>query len=484
MLSLNQVLDAYTDMAPDDRARLRALVNEWHLLADTSFSDLILWVPGVDDNIFWAAAQIRPTTGPTALEDDVVGEDIRYDDEHLVTSAYLSGEIMGTSDNQLKAGIPVDTWAIPILRQGGVLAIVERHTNRMGIRAPGALEDAYLEIADILSDMLWRGDFPVDPPSDPSSSPKVGDGLIQLNVEGIITYASPNAVSTFRRLGHPGDLLGEELRELTDVLTVEQQTLGQSVAADVTGRMVREIEIQARDANARLRVIPLRHGAESAGTLVLCKDTTDIRSRERQLVTKDATIREIHHRVKNNLQTVAALLRLQSRRIESPEAKQALRDAMSRVAAIAVVHDTLSQAFDEEVAFDDVADRILHMVGEVAATSGIVVARREGSFELIPADVATSLSLVMTELCQTAVEHGLHSSSGTVIVRPQRDDGHLVLDVLDDGVGLPPASELNGRESLGLSIVRTLVTDMGGSFSLGPNPEGRGTLAEVIVSLR
>jgi len=157
---------------------------------------------------------------------------------------------------------------------------------------------------------------------------------------------------------------------------------------------------------------------------------------------------------------------------------------MSRVAAIAVVHEILSQAFDEEVAFDDVADRILHMVGEVAATSGIVVARREGSFELIPADVATSLSLVMTELCQNAVEHGLHASSGTVIVRPRREEGRLILEVLDDGVGLPPASELTGRESLGLSIVRTLINDMGGSFNLGPNPEGRGTRARVVVSLR
>ncbi len=76
---------------------------------------------------------------------------------------------------------------------------------------------------------------------------------------------------------------------------------------------------------------------------------TDLRRRDRELVTKDATIREIHHRVKNNLQTVAALLRLQARRIDSPSAKSALEEAVRRVGSIAIVHETLSQAVEENV---------------------------------------------------------------------------------------------------------------------------------------
>ena len=111
---------------------------------------------------------------------------------------------------------------------------------------------------------------------------------------------------------------------------------------------------------------------------MLCRDVSDLRSKERLLVTKDATIREIHHRVKNNLQTVAALLRMQARRISSPEAKVALNDAMSRVSSIAIVHETLSQAFDEIVEFDRVADGLLRMVGDVAASWGGVSAVRRG----------------------------------------------------------------------------------------------------------
>ena len=155
-----------------------------------------------------------------------------------------------------------------------------------------------------------------------------------------------------------------------------------------------------------VRVLPLVDGRERVGSIVLCRDVSDLQARS-ALVTKDATIREIHHRVKNNLQTVAALLRMQSARIESPEAKVALTDAMSRVASIAIVHETLSQAFDEIVEFDRVADELLRMVGDVAASWGGVSAIREGSFGLLSADVATSLAMIISELCQNAVEHGL-----------------------------------------------------------------------------
>ncbi len=483
MVSMSEVLNK-TALSDQDKGWLRSLVNEWHLLADTSFSDLILWVPGPDDNIFWAAAQVRPTTGPTALEDEVVGEEINYDPEHPVTTAYLSRVICETSENQLHAGIPVDVWAIPIVRDGHCIGVVERHTNQMGVRAPGALEDSYLETADVLSDMLWRGEFPVDPPSDPTLSPKVGDGVITAMPSGVITYASPNAISAYRHFGHPADLEGEEMRQLTTSLASGLSEVGQSFGSDLSGRDVAELEVENERAALRIRVVPMTVEGQPAGVLYLVRDMTELRQRDRQLVTKDATIREIHHRVKNNLQTVAALLRLQSRRMDSEEAKGALKDAMSRVAAIAVVHEILSQAFDEEVVFDDVADRILRMVGDVSASSGRVIARRTGSFGLVPADAATSLSLVMTELCQNAVEHGLHSSSGTVEVYPHREGPQLFVDVLDEGEGLPDDFDMTNTNSLGLSIVQTLVSDLGGSFLLSSRADGhQGTRARVELPL-
>ncbi len=482
MQTMEQVIRQHCPLAEEDCAWLIELVDEWALLADLAFADLILWVPGKDDNVFWAAAQVRPTTGPTALEDDVVGEEITYDPEHLVTEAYLSQEICRTSGNQLSAGIPVDVEAIPIVAGDRVLAVVEMHTNQMGVRAPGALEDAYLEAAQLLAGMVHRHEFPLGGDRRvPWVSPRVGDGMIRVNPDGIVAFASPNALSAYRRLGLTTDLYGEEFVEITRSMLRGRAPVDRPVAASLSGRGSAELDLETSTANVRLRVLPLTRPDGPAGLLVMCRDTTELRTRERQLVTKDATIREIHHRVKNNLQTVAALLRLQSRRISSPEARGALNDAMKRVAAIAVVHEILSQGFDSSVKFDDVADRLLRMVGDVAATSGKVRMVREGSFGYVPADVATSLSLVLTELCQNAVEHGLGQQSGDVLVRPRQEGGELVVEVVNHGEPLPEGFTISGSTSLGLSIVSTLVADLGGEFQLAT--ERDATSATVRVPL-
>lgn len=488
MPAINRLVADRTSLAAADITWLEELVDDWQMLADTSFSDLILWVPDKDPNVFWAAAQVRPDTGPTALEDDVVGESVSYDDESLVTEAFMSAEMCETSDNKLSAGIPVDVWAIPVIRHDDVIAVVERHTNQMGVRAPGSTEDNYLETADILSEMLHHGRFPLFPDFDRALAPKVTDGVIRVASTGMVTFASPNALSAFRRLGLTGDLDGEYFIPMVRDLCPKVREVGQSFTLDLEGRWLSETDIENSEATLRARVIPLQTWLDdvevSAGTMILIRDLTELRDRDRQLVTKDATIREIHHRVKNNLQTVAALLRLQSRRMKNPDAKEALRQAMGRVSAIAVVHEILSQNFEEQVAFDEVADRILHMVGDVAASSGSVAARREGSFGSVPAETATALSLVTTELCQNAIEHSLDSSSGNVIVRPYRTEDSLVVDIVNDGSLLPEGFSLDQhRSSLGLSIVTTLVQDLGGTFTLENNPDGVGTCAKLMIPL-
>lgn len=485
MLTLEQVMDDHTALTLEEKAWLVHLVEEWSLLADLSFADLILWVPDHDDSIFWAAAQIRPTTGPTSLDDDVVGEEIAYDPEHLVTEAYLSTEICHSSSNSLQAGIPVDVVAIPILTNQRCIGVVEMHTNQMGVRAPGALEDSYLEAASLLAGMVRRRQFPIegDKPV-PWVSPRVGDGTIRVDIAGVVTFASPNALSAFRRMGLTGDLEGEVFATVTkSLLGHQRQPVERPVTSSLTGAGPREVELEGASATVRIRVLPLQDESAPRGLLVMCRDTTELRSRERQLVTKDATIREIHHRVKNNLQTVAALLRLQARRMSSEDAKSALEDAMKRVAAIAVVHEILSQAFDSTVHFDDVADRLLRMVGDVATTGGKVRMVREGTFGYVPADVATSLSLVLTELCQNAVEHGFGRASGVVWVRPRQEAGELTVEVVNAGEPLPADFSLENSTSLGLSIVRTLVADLGGSFDLLAGEDDLGTVARVRVPL-
>ena len=121
---MSEVVSRHTDLSEDDERWLRLLVSEWQLLADLSFSDLVLWVPDRDPNVYWAAAQIRPTTGPTSLFDDVVGDLIAYSPEHLVSGAFVSGEVIQTSEGKLQAGIPVDAHAVPVRLGDRVIAVV------------------------------------------------------------------------------------------------------------------------------------------------------------------------------------------------------------------------------------------------------------------------------------------------------------------------------------------------------------------------
>src|SRR5918998_537582 len=147
MPSMSEIISGRTDLSEDEQRWLRLLVSEWHLFADLSFSDLVLWVPDRDPNVYWAAAQIRPTTGPTALLDDVVGDLIAYSPEHLVSEAFLSQQITQTSAGRLGAGLPVDTHAIPVIFGGRSFAVVEQPPSLLGIREPSSLERAYLDSA-------------------------------------------------------------------------------------------------------------------------------------------------------------------------------------------------------------------------------------------------------------------------------------------------------------------------------------------------
>jgi two-component sensor histidine kinase len=465
----------------DVREALHRLVGDWQLLADLSFADLLLLVPAdAKHEEFVVVAQMRPTTGPTAYHDDLVGSVLTDAERPQLAAAVAEGRICREGDPVWIGQAPVRQEALPV-RVGGVVAVVARDTNLAAPRTPSQLEIAYLRSANHLAQMLAEGSWPY--PGQTAAEwggPRVGDGLIELDAEGVVSFASPNALSAYRRLGHPGDLAGQSLSAVT--LGLVDRGGAQPAGAVTRGLEPAGSDVEAADAVVQLRALPLRPGGEHIGALVLVHDVTELRRRERALVGKDATIREIHHRVKNNLQTVAALLRLQARRLAAPEARTALEESVRRVSSIAVVHETLSGGLDEAVRFDDVADQVLAMVAEVAGSH--VAVRRSGSFGVLPAEVATPLAMVVSELVQNAVEHAYGEGvSGDVEVRVDAlPDNRLSVEVLDSGRGLPAGFTIDDSDRLGLAIARTLVeNELAGELSLRERPGG-GTVAALLFS--
>jgi two-component sensor histidine kinase len=456
---------------------LSQLVGDWQLLSDLSFADLVLW-GGDGRGDFVVLAHCRPSTAATVHPRDRVGTRAEGPEHDVVGAALAQGTLVH--------GDAVD--AVPVRVRGrAVAAVLTRHAGSVRGRDGSGLEQEYLEAADQLMRMVGEGSYPQDgaPTAARRGAPRVGDGLIRLDADGVVTYASPNALSNYHRLGLVDDLEGASLAELTTGLVDGPDPVDESLAVVVTGRAPWRTQVQSARVELSLRAVPLLAGGERVGALVLCRDVSELQRRERELLTKDATIREIHHRVKNNLQTVSALLRLQARRIDLPEARAALEEAMRRVATIALVHETLSHGFDESVDFDGLLDRGLALTTSVLAPDG-ARSRRVGTFGVVHAEDANALALVLVELVSNAVEHGRRDGEAVpadVLVTVERDGDHLCVTVSDDGPGLPPGF-VPGAGGLGTQIVQSLVAgELRGTIEWRSPVEG-GTEAVVRVRLR
>jgi two-component sensor histidine kinase len=475
MSTLGDLLAEHTILPGSAVDHLHAVVGEWQLLADLSFADYLMWVRR-DDGALVCVAQCRPNTAPTALLTDAVGTLSAADDLPLVAAAFQSGTI-GREDDAgkqfaiSKTGLNVE--AVPVRHDNNVVAVLTHQTELAALRKSSPLEIAYLDCAGDLVHMLSEGTFPnVGDLAMSRSSPRVGDGFIRLDVTGSVVYASPNALSAYHRMGLTSELEGHNLVAITRPLIsdpFEAQELAAHVRDSLSGGSSMRMEVDAGGAAVLLRTLPLVVHASAVGAAVLIRDVTEVKRRDRALLSKDATIREIHHRVKNNLQTVAALLRLQARRTNNAEGREALMESVRRVSSIAQVHDALSMSVDEEVNLDEVIDRILPIMNDVASVDAPIKISREGALGVLDADRATALVMVITELVQNAIEHAFDpvTKQGCVIIRAERSARWLDVVVHDDGRGLPDGFSLEKSDRLGLQIVRTLVSaELDGSLGM------------------
>ncbi len=474
MSTLGDLLAEHTMLPGNAVDHLHAVVGEWQLLADLSFADYLMWVRR-DDGALVCVAQCRPTTAPTVLQTDVVGRTVDPDWALLVAETFSGGSSEHAGVQERSASSPgqhVD--ASPVRYGGTVVAVLTRHQTALAAdHMFSQLETAYRDCAADLVHMLAEGSFPdLRDVAMSRSTPRVGDGFIRLDVHGDVAYSSPNALSAYHRMGLNSELERRNLIEVTRPLVsdpFEAQELAEHVLDVLAGGKSMRMEVDAGGATVLLRTLPLVVGGASTGAAVLIRDVTEVKRRDRALISKDATIREIHHRVKNNLQTVAALLRLQARRTANVEGREALIESVRRVSSIALVHDALSMSVDEQVNLDEVIDRILPIMNDVASVDRPIRINRVGELGVLDSDRATALIMVITELVQNAIEHGFDAAAreGAVTIRAERSARWLDVVVHDDGRGLPAGFNLEKSDSLGLQIVRTLVSaELDGTLSM------------------
>jgi two-component sensor histidine kinase len=277
-------------------------------------------------------------------------------------------------------------------------------------------------------------------------------------------------------------------------LDIEETAIEWALA---NGRPVVE-EVERRpDVIVLLHIIPLLSHGVVTGAMILLRDVTDVRRLDRLLLSKDAAIREVHHRVKNNLQTISSLLSLQARRVDERAARVALHEAERRVRSISLVHEILSRDPSDQVPFAEIVVSLVQMAEDSVVSSQPIVISTTGDLGDVTADVATPLAVTLAELLQNAVEHAFDpepaggadgsagdSPVGHVDVSLSHTGSELVVAVRDDGHGLPEGFDIEKTTSLGLSIVRDLVaSQLEGHISMGEVPAAEGGGTRVVISV-
>ena len=210
MPSLTELVRSHTDLDDEDVAWLQLLQADWQIIADLSFADLVLWLPDREGTGFWAAGQMRPTTGPTAYVDDVVGTFVPAGRRPMLDAAYAQGRLVREGDPEWRDDVPVRVETIPVRRdEPGDRRGRPQHqpARRAHAQPAGAVLPADRGRPDP-DDRRTATSRRPGQRSDHADSPRVGDGFLRVDAAGRVVYASPNALSVYRRLGLSGDLAG------------------------------------------------------------------------------------------------------------------------------------------------------------------------------------------------------------------------------------------------------------------------------------
>lgn len=486
MATLAELTRIGTNLSAAQLMHLQRLVAWWGILADLSFSDLLLFAPTEDARTEFAiVGQIRPTTGQTLYHDDHIGLRVDDVDRPLVARAFALGEVAEGEVPIKPTNRRARVMCIPIIHERVVIGVLSRELipDFIERRDPGELERTYLQTFHQLAKMIESGVFPfIGHDVDMDEVPRVGDGLLVVDPEARIQYASPNGLSTLHRIGVVGNVAGRRLRDLGLEQSVIRQAMGTS--GPITA------EVDRNDISVQLLAVPLIDRGISRGAFVLLRDITELRLRDRLLMSKDATIREIHHRVKNNLQTISSLLRVQARRLESAEAKSAIDETVRRIRAIALVHETLASESSDDVSLAEVAGMLARTVQD-SFTSPERPIRFDviGDAGLVPSDVVTQLAVVLHELLQNTVDHAfpkdlllVDGRLALVEILLSRDNERIRMVVRDNGVGVPEGFDDSPQEGLGVSIIRALTTsELGGEIVMRRRSDSPGS--EVVVEV-
>ncbi len=475
-MAIDKQLTHNTTLTERDLALLYKIEQGLQITADVSRADILLCCLHGRQSLL-VARHAPPRSISSIYLKDATGRHFAASEQPLVHRALIENRSGIRRKQILSSGTPITQQVYPVHNAANrVIAAMLVETNLIEYERHRRRDKPFRQAVAWLQEMAIRGEIEIP---EPLRGFGPLDGIYWVDQESRIQYMSGIATNLYRSIGLVRDIRGQPISALEEL---DEKLVDQAMQAN------RCLEHRYETDNGRVwvrTVIPLRapshslhharrqvrrqfpwgNGADKAtqvdGTLVLVHNATEQVQRERELNVKSAMIQEVHHRVKNNLQTIAAILRIQARRSENEEAKQHLSDAVNRILSMSVIHEFLSQDEHQPINIRDVCQRVVAQAQQVAVGPGQHVETSiSGPNIRLPAGQATATALVINELLLNAIEHGLHGREDGRIDVTLADLGDAVQVVVqDDGLGLPDDFNLSQSRSLGLQITRTLVTD-------------------------
>jgi two-component sensor histidine kinase/PAS domain-containing protein len=483
---MNSVVQTCESLTQEDITFLEIFQESLGILADLSRADVLMYCPMTSERAV-VVAQASPHSILPIYNESLVEREVTFSDEPAVLRALQEGrrglEEIRREDNLPRPpakGSPVLQETYPVRGNSGqVVAAICIETNLIERERHRRRSKVFQQALRQLQESIMAGRLVGAEDLTPFAE---HDGIVVVDAQGRIQYVSGIATNLYRKMGYTGDLLKRHIADLE----LDDNSL---VFEAMENAECLEGEFQLQDLVWVKKAIPLfslRRGLgklfhsgddspQVVGVLMTIRDETEARRQEEELRVKVAMIQEIHHRVKNNMQTIASLLRLQARRADSAEVRRALQEGINRILSVAVIHEFLAHQQARVINIRDVSQRIISQILE-----GVLDQERPIRLDLrgpniyLPTQPATVCALVINELLQNALEHGYDRQEGGTVTVNLKDDGESVtISVDDDGVGLPEEFDLSQTTSLGLQIVRTLAEgDLKGSFELFSRDEG------------
>lgn len=435
-----------------DRYWIQNLARQLPFLADFIPADLLIHAPAGNDQ-FVTIAEAKPTVRQSFYKREQVGHYFTPEQSSAIWQAFHSGELAVGPMGKVVNGQPMSQVAYPLVgARGEVCAIlaVERNLYEELKHSESKRQlyrTAITRIVKTLIDKAKTSSIAL-PPIQP------GDGVLLINNRGTIMHASAVALNLARRLGLPETLEG---LDWTEAFLPDHE-----FRQAHTNPIFNENELVTPRLTVAVRTIPVVPSDAVVDHVKVLHDITELKQKDRELVVKSTLVKEVHHRVKNNLQTVAGLLRLQQRRSQSPEVKSILAESISRIASIALVHEYLSQDDVGVVDLKELADNLLSNT-----LQGLVDPEKRIGAEVVcpkpltlPSSQATSMALVINELLQNTIKHAFTGrQEGKVRLLLDDNEEGVVLTIQDNGIGLPEGFTPEKDGNLGWQIINTLVKD-------------------------